>query len=206
MSPDSSPSHSESVVRQQVTQTEELPHTGESGSVPSGPAQRAYGQAGDADLSAARLPWVRLRRAWRGSLEPGEQSAVLSWAAFTTTFVTARGITHWIRAGHGPAGGGMSLGGHHFHHYNIGIGLLGAIGAVAVRGAERHRRHPATAIAYGTGVGLIVDELALLLDLEDVYWAEQGRTSVDAAVAIIGAGGLAVAGMAFWPEARKALR
>lgn len=145
-------------------------------------------------------------RAFHSSLDPGQQSAVLSWAAFTTTFGIARAVTHWIRDGHGPSSGGMSLNGQHFHHYNIGIAMLAGVGAIAVRGEERHRRHPATAIAYGTSVGLIVDELALLLDLEDVYWAKQGRTSVDAAVGIIGAGGLGIAGMAFWPEARKALR
>jgi hypothetical protein len=98
---------------------------------------------------------------------------VLSWAAFTTTFVGLRALTHWIRAGHGPSGGGMSVGGRHFHHYNIGIALLAVVGAVALRGAEKHRRHPVTAVAYGSATALIVDELALLLDLKDVYWANQ---------------------------------
>lgn len=169
------------------------------------PALRPYEESGDEQLTRAKRQATRVRRAWMQSLNPGAQSAMLSWTAFTTTFATARAITHWIRSGHGPSGGGMSLGGYHFHHYNLGIGLLTGVGGLAVRGAERHRRHPMTAIAYGTAVGLIVDELALLLDLEDVYWAKQGRTSVDAAVTIIGAGGVALAGMAFWPEARKAL-
>lgn len=99
-----------------------------------------------------------------------------------------------------------SVGGKHFHHYNIGIAMLTAVGAVAIRGAERHRRHPLTALSYGTGTALIVDELALLLDLEDVYWSRQGRESVDVAITLISAGGVVIAGLAFWPEARKALR
>ncbi|SIR76192.1 hypothetical protein [Williamsia sterculiae] len=148
---------------------------------------------------------TQLRRTWHKTLDPGAQSAVLSWAAFTTTFGAVRALTHWIRAGHGPAGGGMSVGGQHFHHYNIGIALLGAVGATAIRGSERHHKHPATALSYGLGTALIVDELALLLDLEDVYWAKQGRTSVDAAVMIIGLGGLGITGYAFWPEARKVI-
>jgi hypothetical protein len=53
------------------------------------------------------------------------------------------------------------------------------VGAVAVRGDERHRRHPAVAVSYGSGLALIVDEFALLLDLKDVYWARQGRISID---------------------------
>lgn len=77
---------------------------------------------------------------------------------------------------------------------------------MALRGDERFRRHPLVAAAYGLGLALIVDEFALLLDLEDVYWAEQGRLSVDVAIGMIaGAGSL----LASWPmfrhlrEARK---
>jgi hypothetical protein len=47
-------------------------------------------------------------------------------------------------------------------------------------------------MSYGSGLALIVDEFALLLDLKDVYWARQGRLSVD-----IGIGGIAVAGSYF---------
>ena len=100
----------------------------------------------------------------------------------------------------------MTLGGNHFHHYNIGIGLLAAVGAVGLRGAERHRRHPATALAYGSALALVVDELALLLDLKDVYWANDGRKSVDVAITVIAAGGTVVAGLPFWPSAHRALR
>ncbi|MFC9790900.1 hypothetical protein, partial [Rhodococcus sp. NPDC127528] len=150
--------------------------------------------------------WARLRHEWHARLDPSEQSAVISWGAFTTTFVAVRALTHWIRAGHGPKGGGMSLGGRHFHHYNIGIALLTAVGAVAIRGSEKNRRHPAVALAYGSGGALIVDELALLLDLEDVYWAKQGRTSVDAAVGVIAAGATFFAGLPFWPAAMRLRR
>ena len=42
---------------------------------------------------------------------------------------------------------------------------------------------------YGTGMALIVDEFALLLDLKDVYWERQGRVSVDLGVGLVAAGG-----------------
>lgn len=147
-----------------------------------------------------------LRHEWHERLDPSEQSAVISWGAFTAVFGGVRALTHWIRAGHGPKGGGISVGGRHFHHYNIGIALLTGVGAFALHGSERSRRHPAVAVAYGAGGALIVDELALLLDLEDVYWAQDGRKSVDAAVGVIAVGATFFAGLPFWPSARKALQ
>ena len=100
-------------------------------------------------------------------------------------------MTYSIRAGKGPFHN-VSVGGEHLHHYMWGIAMLSGVGAVAVRGEERHRRHPAVAASYGSGLALIVDEFALLLDLKDVYWARQGRISID-----IGVGGIAVIGSYF---------
>jgi hypothetical protein len=148
----------------------------------------------------------RLRVAFHEELDGGRQSAVLAWASFGATFGITRGVTHWIRTGHGPKSGGMSLGGRHFHHYNLGIVILAGLGALAIRGVERHVQRPGAAIAYGIGTGLIVDEAALLLDLEDVYWTPAGRTSVNLAVGIIGAGGLAIAGAPFWPSATREVK
>ncbi len=130
-------------------------------------------------------------RAYHEELSSGQRSALLSWLAFTGTFAGLRALTYSIRAGKGPFRN-ISVGGEHLHHYIWGIGLLSGVGAVAVRGDERQRRHPAVAISYGSGLALIVDEFALLLDLKDVYWAKQGRISID-----IGVGGIAVTGSYF---------
>lgn len=100
----------------------------------------------------------------------------------------------------------MKLGGKHFHHYNIGIALLATVAAVGLRGTETQRHHPAAAVAFGAANALIVDELALLLDLEDVYWAADGRESVDVAVGLIATGATVAAGMPLWPHLRHALR
>jgi hypothetical protein len=158
-----------------------------------------------ADAPTSTGTVAELRAGWHAHLDPPQQSVVLSWTAFTTTFLGLRALTHWIKDGHGPSGGGMSVGGKHFHHYNIGIAMLGVVGAIGLRGAEKHRRHPATAIAYGSATALIVDELALLLDLKDVYWAKDGRKSVDAAVGIIAIGGAFATGLPFWAHARRTL-
>jgi hypothetical protein len=132
-----------------------------------------------------------IRDAFGSELDAGQQSVLISWLAFTATFGGVRGVTHAIRAGKGPFKN-LSVGGEHLHHYMWGIGLLAGVGAVAVRGDEKVRRHPVTGLAYGAGLALIVDEFALLLDLRDVYWAREGRVSVD-----IGIGGSSLVGTYF---------
>ena len=131
------------------------------------------------------------RGAFFEDLDRGQRAALLSWLAFTATFGAVRGITYSIKAGRGPFGN-LSLGGEHLHHYMWGIGLLSGVGGVAVHGEDKQRRHPLVAISYGAGLALIVDEFALLLDLKDVYWAKQGRISVD-----LGVGASSLAGTYF---------
>jgi hypothetical protein len=132
-----------------------------------------------------------LRRALTEDLDQRQRAALASWLSFAATFAAVRGITYSIRAGKGPFTN-ISAGGEHLHHYLWGIGMLAGVGAVAVHGEERYRSHPAVAMSYGSGLALIVDEFALLLDLRDVYWARQGRVSVD-----VGVGGIAATGSYF---------
>src|SRR5271157_6008976 len=132
-----------------------------------------------------------IRHAFHEELDPAQRSALLSWLAFTGTFAGLRALTYSIRAGKGPFHN-VSVGGEHLHHYMWGIGLLSGVGGVAVHGEDSRRRHPVVAISYGAGLALIVDEFALLLDLKDVYWAKQGRISVD-----LGVGASALAGTYF---------
>ncbi len=133
----------------------------------------------------------KLTRVLREDLDPCQRSTLASWLAFTGTFGAVRAITYSIRTGRGPFGN-LSVGGEHLHHYLWGIALLAGVGAVAVRGSEAQRSHPAVSVSYGVGMALIVDEFALLLDLKDVYWARQGRISVD-----LGVGGIAAVGSYF---------
>ncbi|MFZ0190698.1 MAG: hypothetical protein WAL72_27590 [Streptosporangiaceae bacterium] len=132
-----------------------------------------------------------VRMVFHEEMDPRQRSALLSWLAFTTTFGAVRGITYSIKQGKGPFGN-LSVGGAHLHHYMWGIGMVSGVGAIAVHGEDARRRHPAVALAYGTGLALIVDEFALLLDLKDVYWAKQGRISID-----LGIGASSVAGTYF---------
>lgn len=150
---------------------------------------------------------ARVRAVYKRRVGPAEQALMLSWAAFGTTFGATRAITHLLRWRDSSSGGsgGIVIAGRHIHHYNFGIALLAGVGGVAVHGQEPWRRHPLTAVSYGSGAALIVDELALLLDLQDVYWAKEGRTSVDAAFGALALGGLYLAAAPFWHDAAREL-
>jgi len=135
-----------------------------------------------------------VHNAYLEELSPAERAALLSWLGFTATFASARLITHSIRRGQGPFRDMRSCG-VHLHHYLWGIGMLAGVGAVAVHGDDERRRHPSVALTYGVGLGLIADEFALLVDLEDVYWSRNGRLSVEVGTGVIGLGGTVFAAL-----------
>lgn len=70
----------------------------------------------------------------------------------------------------------------HIHHLVWGISLLLISGFVGYATEFRAPWMQITAIGFGIGAGLTLDEFALWLHLEDVYWAKEGRTSLDAVV------------------------
>ncbi|MFH8411510.1 hypothetical protein ACH4FX_43170, partial [Streptomyces sp. NPDC018019] len=80
--------------------------------------------------------------------------------------------------------GDVQAGGVHLHHYVWGILLLAVVGAASL--AERSARARAwLGLAYGVGLALVVDEAALLISLEDVYWDTEGGISIALAIALI---------------------
>jgi len=104
--------------------------------------------------------------------------------SFVVTFVLARSITTLLRARStvGPFRN-LTLGRRHIHHYVPGIVLaFGAGGAAIVTRDERIEKW--LAVPFGAGMGLTMDESALLLDLDDVYWSEAGVVSVQLTLAV----------------------
>jgi hypothetical protein len=79
-------------------------------------------------------------------------------------------------------------GGLHIHHHVFGI-ILVLLGGFFLALQLGSPWAELSAAAFGIGAGLTLDEFALWLHLEDVYWAEEGRRSVDAVIvaAIVGA-------------------
>ncbi|MFI1164357.1 hypothetical protein ACH4UM_12190 [Streptomyces sp. NPDC020801] len=147
----------------------------------------------------------RWREAANRHLNPVQRSLLITWVSFGVTFGTVRVITHGIRGGWLPWGN-ISVGGEHLHHYDFGIATLAGLGLVAVRGDERAVGHPAVAAAYGCGSALICDEFALLLDLQDVYWAEEGRLSVDVCFGVLSVLGAYLTAKPFWHEIGRVTR
>ncbi|HEX8648872.1 MAG TPA: hypothetical protein VF715_18390 [Thermoleophilaceae bacterium] len=115
--------------------------------------------------------------------------------SFVLTFVTVRTLTWMLRSREriGPFRN-VIVGRRHIHHYVPGIVLAFSAGAAAIL-TRNEDIEPKLAIPFGAGMGLTLDESALLLELEDVYWNREGLLGVQitlAVAALIGALSLAV--------------
>lgn len=128
-------------------------------------------------------------------LDPtGRRAAVACMvAAFLLTFLTTRLITRAIRTGRGPFRN-ASVGGIHVHHEVYGIFLLLITGTAEFAYGPEGSWLYVLAILFGTGAALTLDEFALWLHLEDVYWSQEGRSSVDAVLIALVVGGLLLVG------------
>jgi hypothetical protein len=106
----------------------------------------------------------------------------LASLGFLLTFAIVRGITYLIRVGVGPFHNVTTNGGLHIHHLVFGILILIAVGYVWLveLGVGSSWIASITAIVFGVGAALTLDEFALWLNLRDVYWERAGRASVDA--------------------------
>jgi hypothetical protein len=107
----------------------------------------------------------------------------LASLGFLLTFGVVRGITYLIRAGVGPFHN-VTSGGLHIHHLVWGILILLLVGYVWLieLGVGSSWVASLTAMVYGIGAALTLDEFALWLNLQDVYWERAGRESVDAVI------------------------
>jgi hypothetical protein len=109
--------------------------------------------------------------------------------AFAGTFVGIRATTYVLRRRRtfGPLRD-LTVADRHIHHFVPGIAMAFLAGGAAVV-STTDELHPLLAIPFGAGVALTLDESALLLELDDVYWTERGLVSVQvtlASIAILG--------------------
>jgi hypothetical protein len=131
-----------------------------------------------------------------------KERQLFSAGSFFVTFATVRGITHAIRAERGPFKN-ITPGGRHIHHMTFGISGLLAVGylwLLEIGTNEQRWTSRATACVYGSGAALTLDEFALWLNLEDVYWAKQGRESIDAVVLFGSLLSVSVLGRSFFKD------
>jgi hypothetical protein len=115
--------------------------------------------------------------------------------SFVVTFVSVRTLT-WMLRSRGRIGPfrNVVVNRRHIHHYVPGIILAFSAGAAAIL-TRNEDIEPKLAIPFGAGMGLTLDESALLLELEDVYWSREGLLGVQitlAVAALIGALSLAI--------------
>jgi hypothetical protein len=121
--------------------------------------------------------------------------AVVGWllGAYVVTFLVTRLITRAIREGRGPFRD-TSVGGVHLHHEVYGIFLLLITGTLVLTYRPEEPWLYVLAALFGAGAALTLDEFALWLHLEDVYWSREGRSSIDAVLLAFVVGALLLLG------------
>jgi len=138
---------------------------------------------------------ARVARAGYREVSTRENSIFNLLTSFAATFILVRSVTYALRRR--PTVGpfrNLRVGRRHIHHFVPGIVIAFGAGAAAILTRDE-RLEPWLAVPFGVGIGLTLDESALLLELEDVYWSREGLLSVQitlAVIAILGALALAL--------------
>ncbi|MGH2982633.1 MAG: hypothetical protein ACRDK5_00010 [Solirubrobacterales bacterium] len=123
----------------------------------------------------------------------GQRAGLILLVGMLLSFGFIRFSTRMIRAEVSWWPGNVSPGGLHIHHLVFGIVLMMLAGFLGFVADAESPWFEILAGAFGIGMGLTLDEFALWLYLDDVYWSEEGRSSIDAVIfAAIIAGGFVV--------------
>jgi hypothetical protein len=130
-------------------------------------------------------------------LANNRQGVFLVLVGFILSFAFIRMSTRLMRSPRAPwwPGSVVSESGVHLHHLVFGIVTMMIAGTL---GFAAHGESPWGEICgflFGVGAGLTIDEFALWVYLDDVYWAEEGRSSIDATVIAASAMALVVLGV-----------
>jgi hypothetical protein len=136
---------------------------------------------------------------WDRLVEHEEQGLFLVFAGFILSFAFIRMSTRLMRSPRVPwwPGSVVSESGVHLHHLVFGIVTMMAAGTIGLAALGDSPVIEICAFAFGVGAGLTIDEFALWVYLDDVYWAEEGRSSIDATV--IAAAGMGLLLLGFTP-------
>jgi hypothetical protein len=164
---------------------------------------------GESDTIAFALGqfWDDITRAYDRHIQvPGKEAHFLILIAFVCSFGFIRTSAHMIRAQVSWWPGNVETkSGTHIHHLVWGILLLMVMGYLGIATAIPDPWFELVAIGFGIGMGLALDEFALWLNLEDVYWKEKGRESIDAVVVTVALLVIALLGLQFWIDVYDAV-
>jgi hypothetical protein len=112
--------------------------------------------------------------------QPGKETLFLLLLAFLVAFALVRLYTRLARV---RGWGSGSVGGVHLHHVVPGVVLVLLAGLLLASPAGTNSPfRELCAIGFGVGAALVLDEFALVFHLRDVYWSEEGRSSIDASI------------------------
>lgn len=129
-------------------------------------------------------------------MDTGRLPLFCFFAGMVAGFILTRISVRMIRANVRWWPGNVSAGGLHVHHAVFGVVLMVFFGVVnLVLPDDLLGWRAFAAVGFGVGTALVLDEFALILHLEDVYWSEQGRSSIDALFAVIAVTGLLLLGV-----------
>ncbi len=136
---------------------------------------------------------------WDSLVEHDEQGIFLVLAGFILSFAFIRMSTRLMRSPRVTwwPGSVVSDSGVHLHHLVFGIVTMMIAGTLGFAALAHSPYAEICAFAFGVGAGLTIDEFALWVYLDDVYWAEEGRSSIDATV--IAAAGMFLILLGFSP-------
>jgi hypothetical protein len=131
-------------------------------------------------------------------VDTGRSATLWVVVGFVVTYAVTRWITLRIRSRTAESAGqdgsvvkDVYIGGVHIHHQVWGILLVLVVGLLEFRFNPAPPWQEVLAALFGAGAALALDEFALWLHLQDVYWTEEGRKSIDA-VMVAGVVGLAL--------------
>lgn len=128
----------------------------------------------------------------------GKLPLMLCFLAFVLTFLITRLVTRMIRGQRGPFRDQVTSSGVHIHHAVPGLVLLITGAFTAVGGPGTIAWRSAAAVMVGVGVSLVLDEFALIVHLQDVYWSGEGQLSVEVVSLTASCLGLALVGFSPW--------
>lgn len=128
----------------------------------------------------------------------GQRAGFVLLAAFLGSFLFIRTSARLMRSPRVTwwPGSVTTSGGLHLHHLVWGIVLMMLAGFLGFIEDPASPEREIFAALFGIGLGLTLDEFALWIHLRDVYWAEEGRSSLDAVIVATVVGGLLVLGIA----------
>ena len=127
---------------------------------------------------------AQVARAGYAEVSTRENATFNLLTSFVATFMSARAITYLLRQQ--PRVGpfrNLRVGRRHIHHFVPGIVIAFGAGAAAILTRDEDLE-PKLAVPFGVGMGLTLDESALLLELDDVYWTREGLLSVQITLAV----------------------